>query len=127
MYDVYSGATIHATITRTLSVVRDNRVTIYTRGDPPLTVDTKPDFYVLTTNGPVLKPVTMLQAGDLLYSYYQSSWIPVTKVIVKYGGSHTYYDLITDPQYNSNDQVLSFIANGIADPCIPSCPVGPSP
>ena len=127
VYDVYSGTSMHATIAKMLSVTRDNRVTIYTQGNPPLRVDDKPDFYVWTTNGPLLKPVTMLQSGDLLYSYYQSSWIPVTNVTVNYGGSYTYYDLITNPQFNNNGRVLSFVANGIADPCIPSCPLGPSP
>ncbi len=129
MYDVYSGASLKATITTIHSVTVDNMLTIHTENDPPLRVDVNPHlkFYVLTSNGPILKPVTLLRPGDLLYSYYGGSWVPVTQVSATYGGIHTYYDIDTNPKFNANGQLLSFIANGIADPCIPYCKSGPTP
>jgi len=130
MYDVFSGGSTRATIVSMHLVKVGNILTIYTgTSHVPLRVDANPElkFYVLTANGPVLIPVTTLQSGNLLYSYDSGRWVPITSVTVTYGGSHGYYDLGTNPMLNSNGQYLSFIANGIADPCTTGCKEGPTP
>ena len=93
----------------------------------PLRVDANPKlkFYVWTLNGPILKPVTDFQPGDLLYNYDHAKWVPITRVEISYGGSHVYYDLLTDPYLTVDRQYLNFIANGYADPCNPICKEGP--
>ncbi len=104
-------------------------LTIHTENGLPLRVDTNPrlKFYVWMSTGPVLKPVTEFQPGDLIYNYDYDDWVSITQVHVSYGGSHEYYDLLTDPYLNADGQYLSFIANGYADPCNPFCKMGPTP
>ena len=63
--------------------------------------------------------------GDLLYNYDHAKWVPITRVEISYGGSHVYYDLLTDPYLTVDRQYLNFIANGYADPCNPICKEGP--
>jgi len=127
MYDVYRRTSLTATITSIPHVTVDNMLTIYTEDGMPLRVDANPKlkFYVWTLNGPILKPVTDFQPGDLLYNYDHAKWVPITRVEISYGGSHVYYDLLTDPYLTVDRQYLNFIANGYADPCNPICKEGP--
>jgi hypothetical protein len=129
LYDVFAGTSLHATIITIRHVNVDNMLTIYTSNGQSLRVDANPrlKFYVWTVNGPVLKPVTEFQPGDMLYSYDRGEWVAITWVHTIYGGHHEYYDLLTDPYLNAGGQYLSFIANGYADPCTPICKQGPGP
>ncbi len=129
LFDVFSRKSLPATIAAVRQVTVDNMLTIFTENGLPLRVDANPrlKFYVWTNTGPVLKPVTEFQPGDHLYSYDYGDWVPVAHVQVSYGGSHDYYDLLTNPYLNPDGQYLSFIANGYADPCTPVCKEGPSP
>ncbi len=129
MYDVYSRTSLVATITQIRQTSVDNQLSIRVGHEQSLRVDANPrlKFYVWTVDGPVLKPVTTLRLGDLLYSYDASRWVPVTGAAITYGGTHVYYDLMTSPYLNANGQLLSFIANGYADPCTTPCKQGPSP
>ncbi len=129
LFDVYTETALPATISSIRQVSIDNMLTIHTENGLPLRVDTNPrlKFYVWMSTGPVLKPVTEFQPGDLIYNYDYDDWVSITQVHVSYGGSHEYYDLLTDPYLNADGQYLSFIANGYADPCTPFCKLGPTP
>ncbi len=129
MYDVYTDSSLTATISEVRQVNVDNMLTIFTDNRLPLRVDANPrlKFYVWSSAGPILKPVTEFQPGDRLYGYDSRSWVSITQVQVSYGGIRTYFDLLTDPYLNFKGRYLSFIANGYADPCNPFCKEGPSP
>jgi len=127
MYDVYSRTSITATLTSIPRTTVDNMLTIYTENGMPLRVDANPRlrFYVWTTAGPTLKPVTEFRAGDLIYNYDLAKWVTITRIQTSSGGNHTYYDLLTDPYLTADGHFLNFIANGYADPCNPICKEGP--
>jgi hypothetical protein len=129
MYDVYSHTTLTATLTSIPQTIVDSKLTIYSGDGMPLSVDANPrlKFYVWTVSGPVLKPVTDFQAGDLIYNYDLARWVSITRIETSFGGNHTYYDLLTDPYLTTDGHFLNFIANGYADPCNPICKEGPTP
>ncbi len=129
MYDVYTGASLPATIVSIRETFVNNQLILYTQDGLPLRVDANPrlKFYTLTSDGLVLKPVTLFQAGDFIYNHDAGRWATLTQVNVIYGGSHEFYDLLTDPYLNTNGQYLNFIANGYADPCQIACKQGPTP
>jgi len=76
-------------------------------------------LWVLTSNGPAEKPITLIGTGDQIYNYDVQSWVRVTDVTITYGGQHTMYDLLTTPNFTSNGLILEYIANGY-----PDCPAG---
>ncbi len=129
LLDVYTQASRPATLTSIRQVSTNNMLTILTAKGMPLRVDANPQlmFYVLTDQGPTLTPVVELHPGDLLYSNSLGEWVEITKILVLYGGTHEFYDLLTDPYLTSQGNYLSFIANGYADPCQIPCKQGPVP
>ncbi len=128
-YDVYTGLSVPGTIASIRETFVNNQLILFTQDGLPLRVDANPrlKFYTLTSNEPVLKPITKFQPGDLIYSYDAGRWATVTQVNIIYGGSHEFYDLLTDPYLNPDGQYLNFIANGYADPCQIPCKQGPNP
>jgi hypothetical protein len=129
LYDVYSHTSITAALTSIPHTTVDNMLTIFTENGMPLRVDANPrlKFYVWTSSGPTLKPVTEFQAGDLIYNYDLAKWVAITRIQTSFGGNHTYYDLLTAPYLTADGHFLNFIANGYADPCNPICKEVPSP
>jgi len=106
-----------ATITQIKVVTVFNKLTIYTESGLPFKTDANPVFLLhVMRNGKIsMIPVTEIHAGDLLFSYEEMRWVPVTRVDVTYGGQHTVYDLfINDPAYD-------FIVNGYADSGCKGC------
>ncbi|TMI60980.1 hypothetical protein E6H16_07315, partial [Candidatus Bathyarchaeota archaeon] len=119
-YDVSNGVVGVATISDAKIVTVDNSLVLHTTAPLPFRTDYNPRFrlHVLVNGTVILKPVTRIRTGDLLYNYDESKWVPVTKVDLEFGGNHTVYDLTTNP-------VTDFIANGYAD-CPKICPNSPS-
>src|SRR5437870_11490716 len=109
-----------ATVSDAKIVTVDNSLVLHTTAPLPFRTDYNPRFrlHVLVNGTVILKPVTRIRTGDLLYNYDESKWVPVTKVDLEFGGNHTVYDLTTNP-------VTDFIANGYAD-CPKICPNSPS-
>ncbi len=129
VYDVFSGVSTTSTIVSIRHLMLNNMLTIQTTDPLPLRVDANPRlrFYTLVSGIPVLRAVTELSPGDLLYSYDARTWVPIVSIHTSSGGQHEFFDLITDPYLTPDQNYLSFIANGYADPCTPACKEGPGP
>jgi hypothetical protein len=122
VYNVPTGYQTDAIVTQVVTHTVNNTLTIHTSaGGTPFRADANPamKLWVLTPYGPVEKPITLIQPGDQIYNYDLGHWVSVTDVTITYGGHHTVYDLITNPDF-SNGRILEYIANGYLD-CPRAC------
>jgi len=121
VYNVPTGYRTVASVSEVQTVTVNNALTIYTTARLPFRADANPNMklWVLTSNGPAEKPITLIGTGDQIYNYDVQSWVRVTDVTITYGGQHTMYDLLTTPNFTSNGLILEYIANGY-----PDCPAG---
>ncbi len=123
IYDVPSNHETVATVTLVETVVTESLLTIHTSDGLPFRADANPRMvlWVLGTDGPVRKPITLIQPGDQIYNFDIGRWVSVTKVTVSFGGQHLMYDLATD------QTVLGeYIANGYPDCSARGCKEGPN-
>jgi hypothetical protein len=116
VYNVPTGYQTIATVSQIRIVVVNATITLHTTAPLPLRVDVNPQLklWVASPNGPIEKPVTMIQAGDQIYDYNLHSWVTVTDVTIATGGQHTVYDITTNPT-DHNGHLLEIIANGYPD------------
>src|SRR5438552_2443086 len=117
VYNVPTGYQTIATVYQIRVVTVDNTLTIHTTAGIPFRADANPGMrlWVLTNGGAVEKPITTIQPGDQIYSYDLGHWVSVPNVTITYGGQHTMYDLLTNPNFTSNGLLLEYIANGYPD------------
>jgi hypothetical protein len=122
VYDVASGYQTTVTIKQILVISTNSLLTLHTSAGLPFRADANPrmKLHVLVNGQPILKPITEIQPGDQIYNWDLQSWVDVTSVSVAYGGTHTMYDLVTDPLLSTSGAVLEYIANGYPD-CPQAC------
>ena len=122
IYDVPTDRRTVATITLVETVVTDSLLTIHTLDGLPFRADANPRMvlWVLTTDGPFRKSITLIQPGDQIYNFELGRWVAVTRVTVSLGGQHLMYDLATNQTAPGE-----YIANGYPDCPSRGCKEGP--
>lgn len=129
VYNVPTAYETIATVSQIQTVIVNNTLTINTTaGGSPFRADANPymKLWVLTPNGPVERPITTISTGDQIYNYDVRSWVRVTDVTITYGGLHTMYDILTDPNFTNSGLILEVIANGYPDCPARGCKESPS-
>ena len=117
VYNVPTAYSTTAKVTQIIAVTVDNQLTLYTSVGLPFRADANPfmRIWVLTSDGPSQKPITMIQPGDEIFNYDLQQWVPVTHITAAFGGSHTMFDLITNPNRSPTGYFLEYIVNGYPD------------
>lgn len=125
VYNVPTGYETVGTVEQVIVTVANSSITLHTTVGLPFRADANPHMrlWVETATGPVETPITNIQSGDKIYNYDLQSWVTVTHVTLTYGGQHTVFDLITNPNHTTTGQVLEYVANGYPDCSIRGCKV----